>query len=38
MFAECGMDNSPDLVSLMLIRWAEEHGVMLEFIMSGKPT
>ncbi|MEB7861652.1 integrase core domain-containing protein [Raoultella ornithinolytica] len=32
------MDNGPELVSLALARWAEEHGVMLEFIRPGKPT
>jgi putative transposase len=32
------MDNGPELVSLTLARWAEEHGVLLEFIKPGKPT
>ncbi|WP_415640739.1 IS3 family transposase [Serratia surfactantfaciens] len=32
------MDNGPELVSLTLAQWAEEHGVMLEFIKPGKPT
>lgn len=32
------MDNGPELVSLALAQWAEEHGVMLEFIKPGKPT
>ena len=32
------MDNGPELVSLTLAQWAEEHGVMLEFIRPGKPT
>ncbi len=32
------MDNGPKLISLALAQWAEEHGVMLEFIKSGKPT
>lgn len=32
------MDNGPELVSLALAQWAEEHGVMLEFIRPGKPT
>lgn len=34
------MDNGPELVSLTLAlaQWAEEHGVMLEFIWLGKPT
>jgi len=26
------MDNGPELISLTLAQWAEEHGVMLEFI------
>ena len=32
------MDNGPELVSLALAQWAEEHGVMLEFIKPIKPT
>ncbi len=32
------MDNGPELVSLTLAQWAEEHGVMLEFIRPGKST
>ncbi|HEJ7891044.1 TPA: IS3 family transposase [Serratia liquefaciens] len=32
------MDNGPELVSLTLAQWAEEHGVLLEFIKPGKPT
>ncbi|HBQ1221632.1 IS3 family transposase [Klebsiella pneumoniae] len=32
------MDNGPELVSLVLAQWAEEHGVQLEFIKPGKPT
>lgn len=32
------MDNGPELASLALAQWAEEHGVMLEFIKPGKPT
>lgn len=32
------MDNGPELVSLTLAQWAEDHGVMLEFIKPGKPT
>ena len=32
------MDNGPELVSVALAQWAEEHGVMLEFIKPGKPT
>jgi putative transposase len=30
------MDNGPELVSLA--QWADEHGVMLDFIRPGKPT
>ena len=32
------MDNGPELVSLTLAQWAEEHGVAMEFIKPGKPT
>lgn len=32
------MDNGPELISLALAQWAEDHGVMLEFIKPGKPT
>ncbi len=32
------MDNGPELVSLTLAQWAEEHGVILDFIKPGKPT
>ncbi|EKN4199874.1 IS3 family transposase, partial [Yersinia ruckeri] len=32
------MDNGPELISLVLAQWAEEHDVMLEFIKPGKPT
>ncbi|EPV6141172.1 IS3 family transposase [Morganella morganii] len=32
------MDNGPELISLTLAHWAEEHGVILEFIKPGKPT
>jgi len=32
------MDNGQELVSLALAQWAEEHGVMREFIKPGKPT
>ncbi len=32
------MDNGAELISLALAQWAEEHGVMLEFIQPGKPT
>ncbi len=31
------MDNGPELVSLVLAQWAEEHDVQLEFIKPGKP-
>ncbi len=32
------MDNGPELISLTLAHWAEEHGVILKFIKPGKPT
>lgn len=32
------MDNGPELISLTLALWAEEHGIALEFIKPGKPT
>jgi len=32
------MDNGPELVSLALAPWVEEHVVILEFIRRGKPT
>lgn len=32
------MDNGPELTSVRLADWAEEHGVLLEFIKPGKPT
>lgn len=32
------MDNGPELISLTLAQWAEEHSVILEFIKPGKPT
>jgi len=32
------LDNGPELVSLVLADWAEEHGVILDFIQPGKPT
>lgn len=32
------MDNGPELISVALAQWAEEHGVMQEFIKPGKPT
>ena len=31
------LDNGPELISLALAEWAEEHGVVLEFIKPGKP-
>ncbi|MNC01055.1 Integrase core domain protein [compost metagenome] len=30
------MDNGPELISLALAQWAEDHGVMLEFIKPGQ--
>jgi len=32
------MDNGPEFVSIHLAGWAEQHGVVLEFIQPGKPT
>lgn len=32
------IDNGPELISLTLAQWAEEHDVMQEFIRPGKPT
>lgn len=32
------IDNGPELVSLALAQWAEEHDVQLEFIKPDKPT
>jgi putative transposase len=31
------LDNGPELISVTLADWAEEHGVMLEFIKPDKP-
>jgi putative transposase len=31
------MDNGPELVSLTLAQWAEDHDVIMEFIKQGKP-
>ena len=31
------LDNGPEMVSMALAEWAEEHGVTLEFIKPGKP-
>lgn len=32
------LDNGPELISFVLADWAEEHGVILDFIQPGKPT
>lgn len=32
------MDNGPELISLEMAEWAEDHDVKLEFIEKGKPT
>lgn len=31
------LDNGPELISIALADWAEQHGVTLEFIKPGKP-
>jgi len=36
--AKIRMDNGPELTSVKMVEWAEEHGVELEFIQPGKPT
>ena len=36
--ARLRMDNGPELVSVALADWAEEHGVVLDFIQPGRPT
>jgi putative transposase len=36
--AKIRMDNGPELTSVKMAEWAEEHGVELEFIKPGKPT
>jgi len=36
--AKLRMDNGPELTSVRLAEWAEEHGVKLDFIRPGKPT
>ncbi|MDH5510934.1 MAG: integrase core domain-containing protein, partial [Nitrospinota bacterium] len=32
------VDNGPELTSVKLADWAEEHGVVLEYTQPGKPT
>lgn len=36
--AKLRMDNGPELTSVKLAEWAEEHEIHLEFIKPGKPT
>jgi len=36
--AKLRMDNGPELTSIRMAEWAEEHKVALEFIKPGKPT
>ena len=36
--AKLRCDNGPELVSIALAGWAEDHGVRLDFIKPGKPT
>lgn len=36
--AKIRMDNGPELTSVKMAEWAEEHGVELKFIQPGKPT
>lgn len=36
--AKIRMDNGPEMTSVKMAAWAEEHGVELEFIQPGKPT
>jgi|SRR5690554_854194 len=31
------MDNGPEFISIALADWAEQHGISLELIKSGKP-
>ena len=35
--AKIRMDNGPELTSIKMAAWAEEHGIDLEFIQPGKP-
>jgi putative transposase len=36
--AKLRMDNGPELISVAMAEWAEDHGVDLDFIQPGKPT
>jgi len=36
-YARLRLDNGPELISVTLADWAEQHGVTLEFIKPGKP-
>ena len=36
--ARLRLDNGPELVSIAMAEWAEDHGVALDFIQPGKPT
>jgi len=36
--AKLRMDNGPEIISVALAEWAEQHGVVMEFIQPGKPT
>lgn len=36
--AKLRMDNGPELTSVKLAEWAEEHSIQLDFIKPGKPT
>jgi putative transposase len=35
--AKLRLDNGPECISAQLAGWAEQHGVVLEFIQPGKP-